>query len=150
MAIRCAQCSRWLSEEEARFPCPRCGGTERTVFDDDQDVAEEKIAVARELATMHFEAEPGLQRIFRLKRSAEAERTPVEPIKLLEVNSKTVPSGILPVQFGPSPSSGIPYPSVIVEVSPDEFKQIESQDLMLPKGWSIAEEMPRPASNGGP
>ena len=98
----------------------------------------------------HYQAETGLQSIFLLTGAAEAEVRPVEPIKLLEVNSNTVPSGVLPVQFGPAPASGIPYPSTIVEVSPEEFEKIKAKELKLPKGWQVGEEIPKPpATNGG-
>jgi len=108
-------------------------------------VFDEKAQVARELAKKHYQAETGLQRVFRLTGSAELEVRPVEPIKLLEVNTNTVASGVLPVQFGPAPASGIPYPSIIVEVSPEEFEKIKTQELKLPKGWQVGEEMPKPA-----
>jgi hypothetical protein len=112
-------------------------------------VADEKSEVAKELAKKHFQAETGLQKIFRLTRSAEVEVKPVEPIKLLEVNANTVPSGVLPVHFGPAPASGIPYPSVILEVTPEEFALIQTEELKLPAGWSLGEEMPRPPNNAG-
>jgi hypothetical protein len=74
---------------------------------------------------------------------------PVEPIKLLEVNTNTVPSGVLPVQFGPAPASGIPYPTIIVEVAPEEFEKIQTHELKLPKGWQVGEEMPNPQDQNG-
>jgi phage FluMu protein Com len=143
-SIRCAKCSRWLTVAERAHPCPRCGGLERITFDKNQAVEEEKAEVAKTLARKHFSAERGLQRIIRLTGTAEVESIPVEPIKLLEVNANTVPSGVLPVSFGPAPASGIPYPSVIVEVSPEEFAKIQSQELKLPSGWSMGEELPKP------
>lgn len=122
---------------------------DRKTFPQEQAVADDKAEVARELAKKHYQAEAGLQRIFRLSGSAEVEVSPVEPIKLLEVNANTVPSGVLPVQFGPAPASGIPYPSVIVEVSPEEFQKIQQEELKLPKGWQLGEEMPKPAEVSG-
>lgn len=107
-------------------------------------MAEDKAAVAKELAKKHYQAEAGLQKIIRLTGSAEVEVNPVEPIKLLEVNTDTIPSGVLPVSFGPAPASGIPYPSIIVEVSPDEFTKIQTEELKLPKGWCLGEELPKP------
>lgn len=107
-------------------------------------MADEKAAVAQEIAKMHFQAEVGLQKVIRLTGSAEAEMRPVEPIKLLEVNENTVPSGVLPVSFGPAPANGIPYSSVIVEVSPAEFAKIQTQELKLPRGWRLGEELPKP------
>jgi hypothetical protein len=100
-------------------------------------------------AQYHDQAEAGLQAVFRLTGSAEVEVRPIEPINLLEVNTNTVASGVLPVQFGPAPASGIPYPSIIVEVSPEEFEKIKTKELKLPKGWQVGEEMPRPADAPG-
>lgn len=149
MATRCDRCSRWLTPEEAGLPCPRCGSMDRNSFAQNEAVVDDKARVARELAEKHYQAETGLQRVFRLNGSAEVEIRPVEPIKLLEVNTNTVASGVLPVQFGPAPLSGIPYPSIIVEVSPEEFEKIKTQELKLPKGWQVGEEMPRPANGPG-
>ncbi len=118
---------------------------DRNDFALDQAVVDDKARVARELAKKHYEAETGLQRVFRLTGSAEVELRPIEPIKLLEVNTNTVASGVLPVQFGPAPANGVPYPSIIVEVSPEEFEKIKTQELRLPKGWQVGEEMPKPA-----
>ena len=105
---------------------------------------ERKSLAARILAAKHYQAELGLQKIFRITGSAEVEMRSSEPIKLLEVNINTVPSGILPVSFGPAPASGIPYPSVIVEVSPEEYTKIVTQELKLPKDWNLSEEFPKP------
>jgi len=119
------------------------------VFAQEQAVADDKAMVAKELAQKHYQVEPGLERIFRLTGAAEVEIRPGEPIKLLEVNSNTVPSGVLPVHFGPAPASGIPYPSVIVEVSPEEFGRIQTKRLSLPKGWVVGEEIPKRTEDGG-
>src|SRR5208337_4589158 len=82
---------------------------------------------AMTLAQKHYEIEAGLMQIFRITGSAEVELRPLEPIMLLEVNENTVPSGIMPIQFGPSPASGLYYPSIILEVTPDEFQRIQSR-----------------------
>jgi hypothetical protein len=50
----------------------------------------------------------------------------------------------MPLGFGRSPSGGIPYPSVIVEISPAEFARIQAHELELPEGWTIGEKLPRP------
>jgi hypothetical protein len=99
-----------------------------------------KDEAARALASKHFEIEEGMTRILRLRAAAEAEECEGEPIKLLEVNAATVPSGIMPLHFGPAPASGVPYPSIIIEVDPEEFERIESAELTLPNGWRIGEE----------
>jgi len=148
-SFRCANCSQWLTLAQNGQPCPHCGSLDRQIFDLDYAIAHDKAEVARSLARKHYEAEDGLQRIFRITGSAELEMRPVEPIKLLEVNTDTVPSGILPVSFGPAPASGIPYASVIVEVSPEEFAKIQTYELTLPKGWLLGEELPKPSEAAG-
>ena len=59
----------------------------------------------------------------------------------------TVESGVMPLHFGPAPASGIPYSSIIVEVTPSEFEKIRTHELRLPDGWEIGEELPRPTIN---
>ncbi len=98
-----------------------------------------KQEAARKLAQAHYLVEEGLVGVFRIVSKAE---TDAEPIKLLEVNRDTVPTGIMPLGFDAAPERGIPYPSVIVEVTPEEYRQIQSAVLRLPNGWQIAEEIP--------
>lgn len=69
--------------------------------------------VAKRLADAHFDIEPGITRIFKLEGQPESEGLPDTPIKLLEVNADSPPSGILPLYFGPVPDRGIPYPSAM-------------------------------------
>ncbi len=98
---------------------------------------------ARDLAQRHYQIEPGITQILRITDRPDVEVSRAEPIKLLEVNQATVPSGIMPLQFGPDPASGIHYPSVIVEVTPEEFQKIQARELSLPPGWTIADLIPR-------
>ncbi len=100
-------------------------------------------AVARRLAHSHYRVDPAIEHIVRLVLP-DGEQLPTEPIKLLEVNSDTSMSGILPVYFGPHPDSGIFFPSVIVEVRPEEFARIQAGELGLPNGWRIGESYPKP------
>jgi hypothetical protein len=110
---------------------------------------------AKELARRHYAVEIGLKDIFVLRdtavativRGGETAAGNDETIKLLEVNENTVPSGVVPIEFGPAPASGIHFSSVIVEVTPEEFQRIRNQELPLPNGWEIGEhvEKPQPA-----
>lgn len=99
-----------------------------------------KRQIAQKLAQAHFSVEEGLIRVFRLVCKQEKAG---EPIKLLEVNQDTIPTGIMPLHFDAAPARGIPYPSVIVEVTPSEFELIQGDHLKLPHGWQIGEEIPR-------
>jgi hypothetical protein len=90
--------------------------------------------VARLLAKAHCEAEPSIVRIVRLVSQVEDDDR--DPVKLLEVNPETSPSGILPIAFA-ADLPDVPFPSVVVEVTPDEFAQIEKGKLALPNGWRL-------------
>ena len=94
----------------------------------------DKNEVAELLAEAHCEAEPTIVRIVRLQSPREAE--PREPVKLLEVNRATSASGVLPIAFAADPPS-VPFPSVVVEVTPDEFARIQGGQLSLPNDWSL-------------
>lgn len=104
---------------------------------------------ALELARKHYQVETGLTQIFRITGTGDVEIRPSEPIKLLEVNENTVPSGVMPIQFGPSPASGLNFSSIIVEVTPDEFERIQTHQLELPHGWRIGELIPKPTAEDG-
>lgn len=104
---------------------------------------------ALKLARKHYQIEAGMRSIFRITGSAEVEFRPNEPIKLLEVNENTVPYGIMPIQFGPSPASGVNFSSIIVEVTPEEFRKIQDRSLELPHGWEVGDPIPRPPAVEG-
>lgn len=150
MAIAWATCGHPLKAPQAGLPCPKCGSLERDMTAEDaKTIIEEKERVSKYLAQKHYQTEEGLTRIFRLTVGADVEVKPAEPIKLLEVNNNTFPSGVMPLQFGPVSASGIPFSSVIVEVTPMEFAKIENQELKLPGGWSLGEEIPKLPSEDG-
>ncbi len=96
------------------------------------------------LAELHYQIEPGLTHVFRVTGPDDAESSLSAPIKLLEVNENTVPAGIMPLQFGPSPSSGFHFSSIILEVTPEEYEKIQSLELPLPDGWQIGDPIPKP------
>ena len=98
----------------------------------------EKNEVARLLADAHREMEPAISRIIRLVVDREDEAR--EPVKLLEVNPATSPSGVFPIAFTADPPS-IPYPSVVVEVTEAEFEQIRAGSLPLPAGWRLGDTL---------
>lgn len=92
-----------------------------------------KDQLAKELIEAHFELESGISTVYRML--AADEDAPDEPIKLLEVNENTVPTGkVEPFAF--SRSHGFP-PTVIAEVTPTEFEGIKSGLIPLPEGWSL-------------
>lgn len=96
----------------------------------------EKREIARLLADAHREMEPSISRIVLLVSDRENESR--EPVKLLEVNPATSPSGIFPIAFTADPPR-VPYPSVVVEVTEAEFEQIAAGKLALPGGWRLGD-----------
>ncbi|MGH7270647.1 MAG: hypothetical protein ACREJ3_09470 [Polyangiaceae bacterium] len=101
-----------------------------------------KAEIARELAKHHFVIEDGMESIFIMRAGLD---DPREPIKLLEVNANTFPTGsIEPIPF--STTDDVPYVTEIAEISPDEFAQLKDGKLVLPPGWALedAEAMTRP------
>jgi len=102
-----------------------------------------KDETVRELAAWHFGVEPDLKQVIRIV--GDNENSPSEPIKLLEINAATVATGsVEPFAFAPTAS--VPFPTLIAEVTPEEFDRIQSDELRLPEGWSLlgAEHYPRP------
>lgn len=95
----------------------------------------EKDEIAFVLAKAHQAMEPSISRIIRIV-DAEREGDIGEPLKLLEVNPATSPSGIVPIAFAASPPE-VPYPSVIVEVTEAEYEAILAGTLQLPAGWQL-------------
>jgi hypothetical protein len=102
---------------------------------------------AIELANKHYQIEGGLTRVIQINSNVKVIE-PDERIILLEVNSNTVPAGIMPLHFSPVPSAGIHYSSVIMEVTPDEFEKIQTGELKLPYDWTMGEEIPKPVVDG--
>lgn len=89
--------------------------------------------VARELAEAHREADPTTQAVYLALDPAGRE------IRLVEVSGSVGTTGeVLPFRFGPRVDQGIPYPSIVVLLSPDEWKQLEAGQLELPESWGRA------------
>jgi hypothetical protein len=63
------------------------------------------------------------------------------PVKLLEVNPRTAETGIMPIGLTADASRGVPFPTVIVEVSEGEFERLVSGELRLPRGWTLGPEL---------
>jgi len=102
-----------------------------------------KDAAARRLIQWHFAVEPELREVYRIVLDDEGSQE--EPIRLLEVNAATVPTGsVEPFTF--SPTKEIPFRTVIAEITPEELASFRSNPKAFPKGWSLsrAERFVRP------
>ncbi len=93
----------------------------------------DKADLAKRWAESHLRMEPTIERIVRI--TGPDEEDPSEPIKLLEVNPDTPASGIVPIIFGPSDE--IPAPTILVEITPEEYDKLNREELELPAGWKL-------------
>src|SRR5258706_3347004 len=89
---------------------------------------------AKLLITWHFDIEPEMTEIYRFVSSNEED--PEEPIRLLEVNEVTVPTGNVEV-FGFRPSADVPFWTHVAEITPHELERIRSGQIPLPNGWDL-------------
>jgi hypothetical protein len=92
-------------------------------------------AKTRSLATAllvqwHTQAEPdAIKRIIRCDTAVVGD----DSILLVEVKNDTPAWGIMPVSY--APDEAIPYPVVIIEITPGEWEKVEKGELELPEGW---------------
>ena len=90
---------------------------------------------AKDLATALSDMDSAVTRIVRIVTDSREEWS--EPIILLEVNANTTAAGIIPVGFGPSDLC--PFPSDVIDVTPEEYEKIRRGELPLPEGWRLAD-----------
>lgn len=84
--------------------------------------------VAHELADAHRAVDPATKSVFLAKNASE--------VRLVEVSGSVGNSGeVLPFRFAPRPDLGVPYASVVVLLSEDDWHRVEQGDLSLPDGW---------------
>lgn len=86
------------------------------------------VDVARELAEAHRAEDPETKSVFLADSPDE--------VRLVEVSGSVGNSGeVLPFRFAPRPDLGVPYASVVVLLSEDDWGRIERGELALPPGW---------------
>ena len=86
------------------------------------------LEVARELAAAHRTEDPETQEVY----VAEAD----DEVRLVEVSTSLEASGeVLPFRFKARPDKGVPYPSIVVLLHPEEWAAVRAGKLQLPIGW---------------
>lgn len=98
---------------------------------------------ARRLIDWHFQVEPYLSEVYRIL--IDDEDSEEEPIRLLEVNSATVPTGTVETYVF-APSDEIPFKVAIAEITPEELQDLLDRPETLPNGWDLtkAQRFDRP------
>ena len=90
--------------------------------------------VARRLAYHHRQEDPETTEIYLSRAEKE--------VRLVEVSESVGSSGeVLPFRFTAQPSQGIPYPSVVILLSPEEWSMLQRGELELPDGWTSVEDL---------
>jgi len=103
-------------------------------------VSKSKLETAEQLAKGHFRVEPNLKHIHLVEPLDE--RDPNDPIRLLEVVEGTLATGIIPVGFTADPAHGIEYPSIVIEISPAEYKSVRNGKVRFgERDWTIGKEL---------
>jgi hypothetical protein len=93
--------------------------------------------VANDLARAHQKADPDIQQIWMIEDPTGSE------VRLLEVSGSVGNVGaVMPFRFKARPP-GVPYPSVVILLSPEEKDQLDRKELDLPPIWGTAPKLVR-------
>ncbi len=83
---------------------------------------------ARELAREHRKSDPDIIAVYVVPRADE--------VRIVEVSDSVgTTNEVIPIRFSKNPTEGLPFDTVIVLMSKEEYKAYEDGDLDLPEGW---------------
>ena len=92
---------------------------------------------AQWIARRHLAADPGISDVLYLHTNA-----PPNEVRLLEINTLlSVPEKSQPIEafdFGPD-IDGLPFVVLVADITPDQWRAVQSNVLALPAGWSLDE-----------
>jgi hypothetical protein len=87
--------------------------------------------VAEDLARAHRAEDPETQEVYLAPGSESSAE-----VRLVEISGSLGGSGeVLPFRFAPRDDLDIPYASVVVLLSPDDWQRVQNGELQLPDGW---------------
>ena len=108
-----------------------------------------RFQTALRIARQTYESDEDVREIYYVRSALTKATKGTTPVVLVHVNEGTVPVGIVPLVFSAEPQAGIPYPYVIVDVTPSEFRHLQEQ---LENGqevpgwrpeWELGRKIPR-------
>lgn len=104
--------------------------------------APSRIDAARSLAARHVQSDDAVREVFLMQPAVNNGSRSM--IVLLEVVDGTSGKEIFPVQFNPDAENGIPYTSVVIDVSPKHFDSLNGSPIQY-KGheWRIGPSLAR-------
>jgi hypothetical protein len=92
--------------------------------------------VAKNLATAHKQADPDIREIYLIEDPTGKE------IRLVEVSTSVGFTGsIMPFRFAARPDLDLPYPSVVILLSPEEKDLLDRRELDLPDAWGPSPQL---------
>jgi hypothetical protein len=92
-------------------------------------------ATAASLASAHRREDTSTDEVFLFPDPHLAD------VRLLEVSGSAPRSGdVLPFRFDARPDLGVPFPSVVILLSPDEWKDVQDGKLKLPPDWDLSKK----------
>ena len=92
--------------------------------------------VAQDLANAHRIEDPETRMVFLAPHTME--------VRLVEVSGSMTNSGdVFPFRFAARPDLGVPYESVVVLLSDDDWTLLSKGELTLPPGWGTPEALKR-------
>jgi hypothetical protein len=84
------------------------------------------------LAGEHRKSDPAIVAIYVVPRADE--------VRMVEVSSAVDTTGeVIPFRFKAQPQNKLPFDTVLVLVSEEEYELLESGKLDLPEGWGSVE-----------
>lgn len=87
-------------------------------------------SVVDNLVKEYFDIEEGIKSIVWVNPNREKE------ILLIEVDTTAIPAGrVEPFYF--KPNEEVPYPMCIANITPDEWKAVQSGTIDMPEGWIL-------------
>jgi hypothetical protein len=98
------------------------------------EIDRERAAFAEWLARQHLRFDPRLTQVVYLPTDA-----PNDEIRMLEVNIGLYPEPgkpIFPIETTPAVNT-LPFRVWVADVTPDEWKQIQTDPSLLPNGWKL-------------
>jgi hypothetical protein len=118
--------------EAGNRPSPGCS----RVLCSTQNMPDPLKDTARELVEAHREVEPNLRKVYFYADPDGRE------VRLVEVVAESPTTDeVMPFRFAADRERGVPFPVVIVELSPEEFERVERGAMTLPPGWTERDEL---------
>lgn len=93
--------------------------------------------MARWYATRHLKTDPGIRSIYYLPKHA-----PEREIRFVEINELIADrdkDALEPIDFGVDTGAASAHRFLVLDVTPSQWKRIQSTNLHLPPGWTLDE-----------